>query len=133
MNLLLDELQLKYVIHNEVLLITSPAKANSEEFLETRLYDVADLVVYQDENGKKFDDYGPLTELIPSSIDSKSWHEDGGCGSIHGMSLGTAKVLVVSNRYDVHKKIAALLAEDPRLRPRRAAAMACPIARGRSQ
>ena len=31
LKLLLDELQLKYVIHNEVLLITSPTKAESEE------------------------------------------------------------------------------------------------------
>ena len=31
LKLMLDELQLKYVIHNEVLLITTPEKAESEE------------------------------------------------------------------------------------------------------
>ena len=37
LRLLLDELQLKYVIHNEVLLITSPVKAESDEYMTTRL------------------------------------------------------------------------------------------------
>ena len=111
LNLLLDDLQLRYVIHNEVLLITSPVKANSPEYLETRVYDVADLVIYRDENGKKFDDYGPLKDMITSTIDWKSWRDHGGIGGFAGNSLGTAKVLVVSQSYDVHEQIAALLAE----------------------
>ncbi len=45
LKLLLDELQLKYVIHNEVLLITSPAKAESEEYLTTKVYPMPDLVL----------------------------------------------------------------------------------------
>ena len=45
MKLLLDELQLKYVVHNEVLLITSPAKAESDEYMTTKVYPVADLVL----------------------------------------------------------------------------------------
>ncbi len=45
LKLLLDDLQLKYVIHNEVLLITSPTKAESDEFMETKAYPVTDLVV----------------------------------------------------------------------------------------
>jgi hypothetical protein len=45
LKLMLDELGLKYVVHNEVLLITSPTKAESEEFLTTKVYPVADLVV----------------------------------------------------------------------------------------
>ena len=36
LKLLLDELKLKWVIHNEVLLITSPEKAESEEYMVTR-------------------------------------------------------------------------------------------------
>ena len=44
LKLLLDEMGLKYVIHNEVLLITSPTKAESEEFLITKFYDVSDLL-----------------------------------------------------------------------------------------
>ena len=45
LKLMLDELQLKYVVHNEVLLITSPTRAESEEFLTTKVYPVADLVI----------------------------------------------------------------------------------------
>src|SRR5208282_2922779 len=45
LKLLLDDLQLKYVIHNEVLLITSPTKAESDEFMSTKVYPVADLVL----------------------------------------------------------------------------------------
>ena len=45
LKLLLDDLQLKYVIHNEVLLITTPAKAESDEFMTTKVYPVADIVL----------------------------------------------------------------------------------------
>ncbi len=45
LKMILDELQLKYVIHNEVLLITSPTKAESDEYMVTKAYPVADLVV----------------------------------------------------------------------------------------
>ena len=38
LRLMLDELQLKWVIHNEVLLITSPTKAESDEYMVTKAY-----------------------------------------------------------------------------------------------
>ncbi|MGO9112342.1 MAG: hypothetical protein ACLP9L_24190 [Thermoguttaceae bacterium] len=111
LRVVLNELQLDWAIHNDLLCITSPAKAESEEYMETRLYDVADLIVYQDENGKKFDDYAPLSDMIVSTIGTRTWQDNGGTGAILGKSLGTAKILVVANRYEIHKKIAALLAE----------------------
>ena len=67
--------------------------------------------MYQDKNGKKFDDFGPLTDIITSTVDTKTWVDNGGNGTILGASLGTAKILVVDHRYEVQKKIAALLAE----------------------
>ena len=51
LKLLLDELQLKYVVHNEVLLITSPTKAESDEYMTTKVYPVADLVLPIKETG----------------------------------------------------------------------------------
>ena len=45
LKLMLDELQLKYVIHNDVLLITSPEKAESDEYMTTKVYPVSDLVL----------------------------------------------------------------------------------------
>ncbi|MGA2257071.1 MAG: hypothetical protein ABSG53_20660 [Thermoguttaceae bacterium] len=111
LGLVLNELKLTWTIHNDVLYVTTPEKAESDEFLPIRLYDVADLVVYQDQDGKKFDDFAPLTNVIINTIDTKTWAENGGTGSIFGESFGTAKILVVSHRYDVHKKVAALLTE----------------------
>ena len=111
LNLVLDSQKLKWTIHHDVLYITSSTKFECEELFETRALDVADLVVYQDETGKKFEDYSPLVDMITAAIDPKSWLDNGGAGTIQGQSLGTAKVLVVTHRYDVQKKVSALVAE----------------------
>jgi len=44
LEIILDELQLKWTIHHDVLMITSVQKAESDDFLCTRFYDVTDLV-----------------------------------------------------------------------------------------
>ncbi len=111
LGLVLNELQLGWTIHDDVLYIASPQKLESDDFSETRVYDVADLVVYRDKDGKRVDDFVPLTDAITSTIETKSWEDNGGTGTIMGESFGTAKVLVISQPYEVHKKIAALLAE----------------------
>jgi hypothetical protein len=46
LGIILDDLQLVWTIDNDVLTITSPNKAESYEFLVTKSYDVADLVVF---------------------------------------------------------------------------------------
>jgi len=109
--LVLNEPRLAWTIHNDVLYITTLEKMASDEFLPTRLYDVADLVVFQDQDGKTFDDFAPLIHIISLNFDTKTWVDNGGTGVILGESLGTAKILVVSHCYEVQKKIAALLAE----------------------
>jgi hypothetical protein len=53
LKLLLDDLKLKYVIHNEVLLITTLEKAASEEYLTTKVYPVADIVLPIKDTGFK--------------------------------------------------------------------------------
>ena len=45
LEIILDELQLKWTIHHDVLMITSPTKAESDEYIYTKSYDVTDLVV----------------------------------------------------------------------------------------
>ena len=45
---MLDEIQLKWTIHHDVLMITSPAKAESDEFMYTKWYDVTDLLASRD-------------------------------------------------------------------------------------
>ncbi len=44
LEMVLDELGLKWTIHHDVLLITSPTKAEGDDFMLTRSYDVTDLV-----------------------------------------------------------------------------------------
>jgi len=45
LKLLLEDSKLTYVIHNEVLLITTPEKATSDDYMTTKVYPVADLVL----------------------------------------------------------------------------------------
>ncbi len=63
LQIMLDELQLKWTIHNEVLMITSPQKAESDEYMYTKVYDVADLVIPIQDAALAFN---PLTE--PGSV-----------------------------------------------------------------
>ena len=57
LRLVLNELKLGWTIHDDVLYVTSQEELLSDEFVVIRVYDVGDLVVYQDNNGKKFDDF----------------------------------------------------------------------------
>ena len=59
LKLLLDDLELKYVVHNEVLLITTPARIDSEDYLTNKVYPVADLVLPIKETGFK-GGFGPM-------------------------------------------------------------------------
>ncbi|MGA2502120.1 MAG: hypothetical protein ABSH20_30620 [Tepidisphaeraceae bacterium] len=45
LEIILDDLQLKWTIHHDVLMITTPQKAESDECMYTKAYDVADLLV----------------------------------------------------------------------------------------
>jgi hypothetical protein len=109
LNLMLRNMQpeLTYVIRNEVLLITTPGI----ESLETKLYDVADLVVCRDEHDTLWDDYESLIELITNTVASTSWEDVGAPGTISGVTLGTAKVLVVTQTPENHREIVGLLAK----------------------
>jgi len=98
-----------FVIHDEVLLVTTQDKADS--FLATEIYDVADLVVCQDSEAKFWDDYETLSDVILENVCPASWSDNGGQGTIKGASLGTARVLVISQTQQVHEQIAAVLKE----------------------
>jgi hypothetical protein len=45
LEIILDDLQLKWAIHHDVLTITSPQKVESDDFMYTKVYDVTDLVI----------------------------------------------------------------------------------------
>jgi hypothetical protein len=108
LDLLLRDLELTYVVRDEVLLITTNSEA--EQMLTTRVYPVANLLAPRDDGvlitfGTNF---GELVELITSSINPESWDELGGLGTIKEHSKSPS--LVVSQTYAVHREVAALLA-----------------------
>ena len=102
LKLMLDELQLKYVIHNDVLLITSPAKAESDEYMVTRAYPVEDLVV-PDPDGAV--DIQPLKDLLTNTVATKTWVDNGGTGNLSEMIVGNRVLLVISQTQEVHEEI----------------------------
>jgi hypothetical protein len=109
LKLMLRELSLTWTIQDEVLMITTPEEADN--YLTTQLYDVADLVVCRDDHDQLWDDYDTLIDIITSTVKSTTWDDVGGAGSINGATIGTAKVLVVSQTREVHEHIADLLAK----------------------
>jgi hypothetical protein len=70
---------------------------------------VADLVVCNDDKLGRWDDYDSLIDAIMSAIEPSTWDNTGGPGSICRGGLGTAKALIVSQTYEVHREIAGLL------------------------
>ena len=106
---MLNELSLTWTIQDEVLLITTPEEGDQR--LSTKVYDVADLVVCRDEHDAPWEDYDTLIDVITPTIQPITWDEVGGPGSISGATLGTAKVLIVSQTREVHEQIADLLAK----------------------
>ena len=106
LHLMLHELKLTYTIEDDVLLITTPETEEAHE--TTRIYDVADLVVSKDERRGWAEDYDTLKDVICCHVDPSTWE---GCGPspISGGSIGSAKILVIPQTYEVHRDIADLL------------------------
>ncbi len=102
---MLDELELTCVIHNEVLLITSRAKAASNKFLETRAYAVQDLAS-PDRDGAV--DLQPLKAVL-ATIAPETWSANNGNGDIAAFVVGDRALLVVSQTQEVHEQIASVL------------------------
>ncbi len=102
LRLLLDELQLKYVIHNEVLLITSVSKAESDEFMVTKAYPVQDLVLPERDGAV---DTQSLTDLLMNTVETKTWSENGGNGTISNIIVGKRVLLVTAQTQEVHEEI----------------------------
>lgn len=105
LELLLNPLDLTWMIRRDVLVITTPERA--EAALETKVYPVADLVSKdEEEGGLTLDD---LADTIASTVDPSSWDEAGGAGAVRALALPRGGVLVIAQTCPVHRKIAALL------------------------
>jgi hypothetical protein len=115
LSLMLGEHDLGYVVRDEVLLITTKAKAAS--MFETHLYNVRDLVVPENDPSEGTD-LDALSDAIRQTINPPSWDKAGGSGSIAPYSNNGMYALIVVQTYDGHEQIENLLAELRKLHPR---------------
>ena len=94
---ILEPLTLDYVVWDGLLQITTVAAA--EEIVDTRVYDVSELLVERDENSFK--------QTIVNTLAPGTWAEVGGMGMI---SLN-ANIMVVLQTQRVHRKLRKFLEE----------------------
>jgi hypothetical protein len=140
LNLILRDREMTWVIHDDVLLLSTEAQA--ETILETTIYPVADLVAPPATSdtlrSRQSPDFHTLIDVISAIIAPSGWSDVGGSGTI--LFDRRTKSLVVSQTVAVHEQIAALLADlraarDQQFFPERAHAAAKPpldqIARAR--
>lgn len=103
LTLMLRELDLTWTIDEGVLLVTTPEE--SENRLITRIYEVGDLIKFQDKEGEEWQDYDQLIEVITSTIQPDSWDEVGGAGAIEPSPFGNAEMLTIAQTYQIHRRI----------------------------
>lgn len=101
---LLHELELTYVVRNEVISITTPEEVETQ--LTLGLYPVRDLVSSGSDDPATFD-FDGLIDVITSTIAPDTWDEVGGPGSIE--PLLPTPALLFAQTQDVHDQIAELL------------------------
>jgi|CXWL01.1.fsa_nt_gi hypothetical protein len=106
---MLNELELTFVIRDEVLLITTPELAEAQ--LIIGLYPVRDLVEIGDDSsieplGVPFD-FESLKNVIQSTIAPDTWDEVGGPSSIG--HLVPVPTIVIAQTQDAHEQISELL------------------------
>jgi hypothetical protein len=107
LRLMLRELNLTYLIRDEVLLITTPEEAEGR--MVTEFYEVGDLVVCRDRDNKNWEDYDSLIKMLTSIVSPNTWNCVDGPGSISPANFGTAKAIVVTQTDAVHCEIAEAL------------------------
>ena len=101
LRMMLRELNLTYVIQDEVLLITTPEEAQSR--LETKTYPVGDLVLPPGASGEGEADFDSLIDLLTSTVRPTTWDSVGGPGSISPFENGLS--IVVSQTQEVQEEI----------------------------
>ena len=131
LNLMLAQLELTYVIQDEVLLITTTEDAKTR--VTTKVYPVADLLPPGKEAEERLAKCWELVRVITTTIAPERWrsglgaeaadaprgrvgavgtdtaHDGGGVGAIAAATAGNVEVLVVTQNYHVHRQVAELL------------------------
>jgi len=104
LRLMLDPLELTYLVKDEVLLITTVKAASIERTV--RIYPVGDLITpgSADKPGQGLT---PLVDIIRGTVEPKSWQHPGGA-DIEPWALGQA--LVIRQTWAGHEEIELLLA-----------------------
>lgn len=111
----LDE-PLTWIVQYEMLLITTLEE--SDALLQTKFYDVTDLVVTQGEKNELFLNYEQLQEAINSGCDEDAlWlDEDGEGGTVSSVDALGIHCLVIRQTREIHDQIGVILAGLRRLR-----------------
>jgi hypothetical protein len=117
LDLLLSQYDLAAIVKHEVLFVTSKAKADS--MLETRLYDVRDLVI-QDYDPTAPPEFDSLMDAIRSTVNPPSWDKAGGLGSLAPFNSNGVCALMVWQNQQGQEQVEKLLQELRTLRPRQA-------------
>jgi hypothetical protein len=117
LDLLLAQYDLAAIVKNEVLFVTSKAKADS--MLETRLYDVRDLVI-QDYDPSAPPEFDSLMDAIRSTVNPPSWDKAGGQGSVAPFNSNGVCALMVWQNQQGQEQVEKMLQELRTLRPRQA-------------
>jgi hypothetical protein len=99
LHLMLDQLDLTYMLADEVMLVTTKEKAEGTIFIRT--YPVKDLVAPPADGDDR------LVKTIIGIVDPDLWEDGGGPGSIAFVPASGS--LVISQTYGVHEKVLNLL------------------------
>jgi serpin B len=109
LKLLLEPLQLAWLVRDEVLFITTATKAGDE--MEVRVYDVSDLVMFRDESGVVWTDFNRLINLLFDLIEPNSWGDISGPPPLHPFRHPQVAAIVFPQTPEIHDRIAAFLTE----------------------
>jgi len=122
LRLMLRQLDLTFVIQDQVLLITTPDRLQRVRSLA--LYPVGDLLAGQKSSDQHWRDLDGLTSLITAAVAPYGWDSVGGFGSIVRVQSDDVQGLLVSQTRYVHQRIAELLTLLRRIDPQGDAAAA---------
>lgn len=115
LDLILSPFNLTYVIKDEVLLVTSKDKAAT--MLETRLYDVRDIVVREGENHTEIVTFDPLMDAVRMTVNPLTWDTNGGPCSLMSFNSNGICGLIVVQTYHGQDQVENLLTQLRRLKP----------------
>jgi hypothetical protein len=109
---ILDEMAhqhgLAWTFDHEVLLVTTPEE--EECLLETRAYDIGDLLSYHNNRGENAPDFDAIIGMIEVSIEPTHWDDTGGAGSIGAFEGDAIHAIVVRQAWHIQLKLESLLA-----------------------